>query len=233
MRELTAPNAFPGVNPWLDVPNRAPFVLPADKPYIDAFNGTLDEGNSAHRIDTNVPPGPFAGHLDAPVVILLANPGWDERDQAEQCAPGNLRVILEAITTEGGTPAWPLTDQFATTAAGQWWSRRTRDLAVEVGADVLANRLLLIELHGYHSRGWIAPPVTFPSQHFGFELVRSAMDRGALVIVGRCPRYWHAAIPGLRDFGNKIDGLASSRSAHLSRGNLKGNFDKVVAALRT
>ena len=51
-------------------------------------------------------------------------------------------------------------------------------------------------------------------------------------MVGRCGRYWHAAVPGLREYENKIEGLASSRSAHLSRGNLKQNFDKVVFALR-
>jgi hypothetical protein len=219
-------------NPWARVPHLAPFVLPDDEPYVAAFNGTLDEGNTAHYLDTKLPPGPFAGHLDAPVVILLANPGWDERDQAEQCGPDPLGAILKAITVDGGTPAWPLTDRFAHTAAGQWWRTRTRDLAEAMGGfDFLAVRLLMIELHGYHSREWVAPLVTFPSQHFGFNLVHAAMDRGALIVVGRCSRYWHAAVPGLREYENKIGGLASSRSAHLSRGNLKDEFDKVVAAL--
>jgi hypothetical protein len=219
------------VNPWLELPSRAPFILPADEPHVDAFNAALDQSNTTHRIIEDWPPGPFAGCLGAPVVVLLANPGWSETGLAEQCAPGALKPILEAIMTPEGTPVWPLTDRFADTEPGKWWRARTRDLAVEVGGfGVLARRLLMVELHGYHSREWVAPRVTFPSQRYGFELVRAAMDRGGLIVVARCMRHWHAAVPGLRQYENQV-GLASPRSGYLSRGNLKKNFPKVVGVL--
>ena len=159
------------VNPWLELPSRGSFTLPADEPYVDAFNAALDQSNTKHRIIKEWPPGPFAGCFDAPVVVLLANPGWSETGLAEQCAPGALKPILEAITTPGGTPVWPLTECFADTEPGKWWRARTRDLAVEVGGfGALACRLLMVELHGYHSREWLTPRIAFPSQRYGFEL---------------------------------------------------------------
>ena len=82
----------------------------------------------------------------------------------------------------------------------------------------------MIEFHGYHSKSWIAPLVTFPSQHFGFRLVRQAMDRGALIVLGQAMRYWYAAVPGLHDYENKIERVASSRLVNLSVLNPRTGF---------
>ena len=67
------------------------------------------------------------------------------------------------------------------------------------GVPIFARRLLRVELHGYHPREWVIPRVISPSQRYGFELVRAAMDRGAVIVVARCMRHWHAAVP---DLGN-------------------------------
>jgi hypothetical protein len=104
-------------------------------------------------------------------------------------------------------------------------------LAADAGGRIeLARKLQAIELHGYHSKKWAAPLVNFPSQGYGFELVRRAIERDALIIIGRAQSYWYSAVPELRRYLH-IQSLASSRSAYLSRGNLGRNYRKVIRAL--
>ena len=220
-------------NPWVKMPRRAPFVLPEDEQFVTAFNAALgDNFRDLHTIVRDVPPGAFAGPFDAPVVLLLANPGLDPNDRTEQCTPTALDLIYENLSSDVGSPGWVFHDHFTDMACGRWWRSRTRDLSEELGGyDVLAERLLTIEFHGYHSKSWIAPFVTFPSQYFGFQLVRQAMNRRALIVVCRAMRYWYAAVPGLQDYENKIERLASHRLVNLSVRNLGPDFARVVAAL--
>lgn len=221
-------------NPWRTVPESAPFILSEDAPYVEALNGTLRKDDRAHRIIDDLPPSPFAGLHKAPVVVLLANPGWSKSDRKEQCAPSALPTILDASRSVGGAPVWALGEQFKTTSAGRWWRSRTKDLEkVAGGYEALSKQLLLVELHGYHSREWTSPLATFPSQWFGFQLVSDAMNRGAVIVITRCRRHWFAAVPGLQQYERCVGRLSSTRSAYLSRKNLGKSFDVVVDTLRS
>lgn len=233
-------------NPWLDLPDEPKMVLPIDQPYVEVHNRIFDESKSQHLRLTS-PPTPFAGRFDAPFVVLLANPGHAEEDVIEQNEPSNRKVILDNVRSENGAPFWPLTPQFANTSAGRWWRSRTRELAeavangdVETGYTVLTERILGIELHGYHSTSWFAPRAQFPSQAFSVHLVRRAMRNGAVILAARAVDYWYAAVPhnedlvALMDYPGLIKGTESKQSAYLSRRNLaKGKFDQIVAALRS
>lgn len=59
-------------NPWGRLPLESPWVLPEDRLAIDVFNASA---GSSHRIHIETPPEPFLGPLDAPIVVLLLNPG--------------------------------------------------------------------------------------------------------------------------------------------------------------
>lgn len=233
-------------NPWLDLPDEQELVLPIDRPYVEVHNRIFDE-TRPHHLRLTSPPSPFAGRFDAPFVVLLANPGHAEEDASEQNEPSNRKVILDNLRTENGAPFWPLTPQFAETSAGRWWRSRTRELAetvaygdVETGYRVLSERLLEIELHGYHSTSWFAPRAQFPSQAFNVQLVRRAMRNGAVILAARAVDCWYAAVPSdgdsmaLMDYPELIEGTQSKQSAYISRGNLaEGTFDQIVAALRS
>ena len=58
------------------------------------------------------------------------------------------------------------------------------------------------------------------------------MNRGALIILGRAVRYWFAAVPGLHDYDNKIERVASPRLVNLSVRNLGPDFGRVVSAFQ-
>jgi len=225
-------------NPWMKLPGAPPYVLECDKAFVIAHNRDLSQGDDGF-LDVNLPPGPFQGRFDAPVVVLLANPGWDEGDYGSQDVPPVLDLFLENARSSEGTPALCFTEAFRKSGAIQWWPDRTRDLArdlgdgdLDAGYEVLAQNLLTVELHGYHSKKWTAPLRNFPSQLFAFELVEGAIKRKALIIIVRCRKHWQASVPELLCYRHLIDVLESPRAAHLSRKNLGDNYDRVVTAFR-
>ena len=230
-------------NPWKELPTSGEYVLPVDKPFVLAHNENQRLGSKKgdtkgqHEGDDRVlqlhlPPVPHLGLFDAPVVLLLANPGFANTD-AEYFQRVH-HLSLESAQSETGTPVYPLLSGSDDARGEGWWRSRTKELGNEIGGfDELAHRLLVVELHGYHSRKWSAPLRNFPSQEFGFNLVRQAMDRKAIIIAARCQQHWFASVPGLRGYGNLVAELSSSRSVHLSRKNLGDkNFARVVAKLK-
>ena len=61
-------------NPWLELPPCPPYVLPKDRPHIEAFNGKLGPDQAAFRIDLSLIPVPFMGNPEAKLVLLTRNP---------------------------------------------------------------------------------------------------------------------------------------------------------------
>lgn len=231
-------------NPWKYLPQGADYVLPIDAPFVAAHNdnhlhsaGEESESKAQdrrdHLLQFHIPPVPFLGMFNAPVVLLLANPGYADSDVAYFDRVHDLAI--ESAQSDAGTPIYPILSENEDEDYKGWWRLRTRELAQEVGGfDELAERLLVVELHGYHSKKWSAPLRNFPSQEFGFNLVRQAMDRDAIIIAARCQHHWFASVPGLRNYEYLIPALSSPRSAHLSRTNLKPeNFERVVTKLKS
>lgn len=237
------------VNPWTKLRPEPWFVLDEDRIYVDAFNALLDQdedrakskassdgsdwkSRESLRLKTDLPPVPFAGFHNAPVVVLAANPSWSDKSLIEDVNHPGIDIIMGGIQTPGGTSFWPLLDSPATSSALEWWGPRTRELRDAVGDDELVvNGLLVVELHGYRSQSWVAPWINFPSQAFSFQLVRDAIEREAIIVIVKCRRYWLGSVPELRTHPRLhiVEGLASTRNAALSSKNLRPeNFDLLV-----
>jgi hypothetical protein len=125
-----------------------------------------------------------------------------------------------------------LLPEFEGTPAGVWSRGRCfRSLIKEHGfaPEDLAHRVLNVEFHGYHSKGWRSLPITLPSQNFGFRLVRQAMDREATIIVLRGRLDWAVAVPDLADYPRLVL-TKTPRVAAISRGNCE-RFSLVLEAL--
>ncbi len=222
------------VNPWLELPGTAPFVLPADERYLDAFNAT-DRRRPEHAIDMRLLPEPWLGRHDAPVVVLAANPGLDPSDATVHARPDFEQAIRANLTTPGGVPNYLLDPRFRGAPGARWWRRRAfaRLLADGVDEQALRDRVLVVEFHGYHSRNWTPLPVTLPSQWYGFSLVEQAVRRGALVILVRPARLWMVAVPELGQRPKQVLTLRSAQNPAISSRNLgdRAAYDAVIAAL--
>jgi hypothetical protein len=224
------------LNPWTALPKRPPFVLPDDRPYVEAWNRTFGTQWERLRLHLEVLPEPFAGPRDASVVTLGLNPGWSETSLLDLAPRRRSALLWGNLGNDPALHIQPnLTEAFAGTAGGVWGRRTMHALAVGsgLGFEELSRRMLSIEFHGYHSVGWAALPVTLPSQRYGFDLLRSAIARGAIVVVLRGLRIWEVAVPSLQGY-RRAYSTNSVRNASISARNLGGDaFAKVCGALRT
>lgn len=64
-------------------------------------------------------------------------------------------------------------------------TRLLKDVLAHVGDDVAARQIAVVDLHAYHSKSWVALPITLSTQHYTFDLVARRVDEGAFVVVLR------------------------------------------------
>lgn len=214
-------------NPWRRLPAEAPYVLGADAPYVDYFNRSAQP---AHRIDTRLLPEPMFGPHAAPVVVLLLNPGLGDSDAQHHRREDFRDALREHLAAEQGAPHFHLLDE--TQGPGRvWWHRQCTSLIDEVGLHALARGTLCLEFFPYHSQSFAHGHLRLPSQRFTFELLKRAIDRGALVLCMRGLRLWCGAVPNLAGYAGLI-APANPRSAALSTRNLGASgYARVCAAL--
>jgi len=215
-------------NPWVELPTTSPFVLPDDAPYVRAFH--RHEPEQRHfRLD--LPPDPWLGCWDAPVVLLLQNPSFNDADTAvfarQDVHEANRRNMIEEA---GGRPHYWLDEEFGDTYSGVWWRNTLSKLIADIGTRETARAVLVVEMYGYRTRTFRALPVTIPSQRFALDLVDDAIRRDAMIVLPRAASLWEVACPALLDYPHMLHGR--SRNAIVSVGNLEpGGYDRVLRAI--
>lgn len=196
-------------NPWLQLPAAAPYVLPQDHAQIEAFNQRYPDDE--WRIRLNLPPVPFLGHPDAPIVLLNLNPGFDEADNERQNTPYYSEASRRCYAHEKTERPFFFFDEkiegepYGEGPGYRWWQKRVKGLkALDARFDdaLLSRAFLCVEYFPYRSKAYRPLPrqQTLDSQQYGFELVRRAMERNALIIVMRRKRQWCEKVERLTDY---------------------------------
>jgi hypothetical protein len=213
-------------NPWLALPRRPPFVLPADRAAVLAFNRTT---TSSSRLRLGLLPTPFLGNpRTARVLVLQLNPGFEDSDTRLNhqhdfvvAARANLRHKATDYPTFTLDPRWKKS------AGGRWLRQRLRELLAavdqnpECGELKVARRLMIVDFHGYHARRYQQIPVTLPSQNYSFELVRRAISHGYPIVLARGERQWRVAVPELESY-NLAFTMSNPRSTYVTPACLGG-----------
>src|SRR4051794_37485556 len=114
-------------NPWTDLPDSAPFVLPQDAPLLERYIHLKDP----YRVQTEVLPAPFLGSLDAAKVVLLnLNPGYSDGPDGDiHLFQTNKHYVAEnrkSLAFESDPPFYCLSERFSTTDGFRWWQPRLR-----------------------------------------------------------------------------------------------------------
>jgi hypothetical protein len=220
-------------NPWSALSDHAPYVLPDDRPYVEAWNEGWGAERERVRLHVEALPDPFVGPRDAPIVVLARNPGWAGTELDDLAEPKRAASLLGNLGDDEERHVHSyLTDVFAATAGGRWWRKTMRTVmeAASLRPDDLARRVLAVEFHGYHSQDWATLPVTLPSQWFAFDLVSRAVERGAVVVVLRGRRDWEVAVPALRGYPRAFRTNSVQTSAISPRNLRPEGFEAVVQA---
>ncbi len=197
------PNSWAGIRFGQDV------YAAGDEVHVRAFNRQLDDtkNREAFLLHTELMPEPFMGDpARAKVVLLQLNPGFVPAD-LEANANRRFRAQAKAnLTHSADYPAFLLDRTLDGPAGWTWWNRATgplrNALTKRLGDEGeairrLATGLLAVEFHRYHSNRHLPLPITLPSQHYGFALVRRAVERKIPVLIARGERVWKVAVPEL------------------------------------
>lgn len=108
-------------NPWTALPEVAPYVLGMDREAVDRHNA---RAAAPHRLQLDLMPEPFLGRKDAPVVVLLGNPGYSERDHIWHDRPEFCAAIRENLTHQRTAYAHPFWIQPSLRPAAVFGGRR-------------------------------------------------------------------------------------------------------------
>lgn len=214
-------------NPWLRLPDSAPYILHEDLPFITSFNRTAEPD---HTIVTDILPEPFLGTItDAKVVLLNLNPGFDEKDlfwhKQQDFVSENRKDLLH----KSDPPFYLLNTKFRDSGGFIWWRAHLKQFISLVGLEKVTRSFLCIEYFPYHSKRYKPMPIV-PSQQYSFYLVREVIKRKLPIIIMRGKRLWIEGVPQLSTYPYST--LRFPRNACLTKNNLpQGVFDSVVDIL--
>jgi hypothetical protein len=213
-------------SPWRALQDGPAFVHPLDEKYVAAFN---KNANAKVKLRTALVPEPAFGRTDAPVVLLLLNPGVGKSDSSWHSDPAYRTSLLKAVRSPRprehfhllGPPEAPGT---------KWWRSACKVLLQTIDEKQLARKILSVEFSPYHSAAFAHGHMRLPTQAYGFELVRAAVERGAHIVCMRGERHWKGAVPELVGYG-LFRKLRNPRSSALSPKNVP-KFSSLLQRLR-
>lgn len=223
----------PAANPWLTLSKQPPFVLPQDEPMLDVYNARHNPSLTAYRL--HLPPLPFQGNPEAPILVLGLNPGYDIGDETKQTTDYFLETSFRNYHHDATLP-YPLfflDPQIEGSASGkgqQWWYRRLKHLRGLYDDTLLAQALLSIQYVPYRSTTYKSARQTLPSQDYSFALVNQAIERNALIIGLRSRKLWVEAVEGLKDY-QRFYTTSSPRNPILSAQQLGKGYEELLAEL--
>lgn len=177
-------------NPWMCWNQGPSFVHPDDSHALEKVDPTF--------LDLGVPPNPFVGRQDAPLVLLgnIAGLSVDRKDhrrppyRVEEAFVGLMRKNLHH---ENRSPypfvffdprIWPL--------SGHFWDHQLCNLLAihgggESAREILARNIFTIEFFPYvsisNSYDRKLDKIRLPSQQYSFRLVEKAMEQNAVIAI--------------------------------------------------
>jgi len=213
-------------NPWRSLPEKAPFLLPEDGPLVCQFNLSASE---ALQIHPELLPEPFLGNPEAMVVLLNKNPGYSSANDLKnhplsRRARGNL-------THEPHRFPFYLLDPAENCALGyRWWNSKLGSLIKDCGEHAVARSVFCVEYFPYHSRRFGHNRLELPSQQYSFHLVRSAIDRNAIIVVMRGKTQWLRTVPELKSY-SRLCHLRNPQNPTISPNNCPDGYESIVEAI--
>lgn len=186
-------------NPWVSLTaGPPPHCCPADRPLIDAHNRRLSP-DDVRRVPLDTYPEPYIGDPEAPILLLLTNPGYgsDARTAHATAAIGQL-CVDNLQHRPSPYPFYPLNPVYLNNGGSHWWSQSLQYWIRRYGAQVVARSVFCMELFPYASRQYPALRQIVPSQEYSIAIAREKLRRGCTTIVVRKHTEWSGLLPELR-----------------------------------
>lgn len=187
----------------------------ADFDAIGRYNANAKE---QFKLRTELGPCPFEGDIRAaPIVLLLANPGFDKKSTVDD----------HKFKAEG----WPLSGLHSDAPVGMrdWWRPRLRALCERFGDKYVSSKIAALQLNPWASTNFDSS-LRLPSQDKMLRIAEDAAERGAIILVMRAARQWLES-DVLRAHPHRY-GTKSPRCSYVTEPNLGAEaWAKINAAL--
>lgn len=239
-------------NPWLKLPQFAPFILDCDKEWVEQYSKSLsryankrtdqssrEEILRNYSLRSEITPFPYYGDPDkATVMVLQANPGHDPEWETNSLSSVIFDYDRKNLLHQNKIPLWsthPDTAYWFYNDGRQnidWYWKRTRKIREVVGWEAIATKMMYLELFPYRSIKLRYPKALPPSQQYTFYLLRQALKRNIVVILTRMEKQWMENVPELVNYPSLIR-LHSQQNVALTPNNMgEENFEKILFALQ-
>ena len=219
------------INPWLNFKVSAEMIHPTDANAFHDHNSRVSEN---FRFLPHLAPEPWIGNTKAKLLVLLANPGATQSDVkgikqngADEINELSVLNLNHALTDY---PHFFFDPQLAGTDGHNWYSKRFKSLIAETSVENVANKVLSCELVAYHSFSWKKPRLNPATQEYTNQLVAEAIERNAVILVGRGKADWINNVPALRSYKNYFQ-PASAQCSYITERNYKENYKHILASI--
>ena len=222
------------INPWKNLPNTVPFILPEDKKLIDSYN--LQQ-RAKSEITLNEIPSPYIGDPKAPIIFLNLNPSFSQ-DEINSPKSSQFREITRANLLHEfyDYPFYVLDPSLEGTSSGyKWFNQKFGPLMKISGMDNkdLSRKIFLVEYLPYRSKNignWKND--ILPSQIYAIHLINEAIARQATIVIMRSKKLWFNAVPTLETYPD-LHILHSPQNVTVSERNLgTEGFNKIISKLK-
>jgi hypothetical protein len=231
-------------NPWseTDQTNELQRIPFDDIVRIETYNDNVShEHHKMHDVAHQLTPEPFHGDaLNAPIVLLQANPGFGANDvvdfkRQDWCESMQLNLQLQHEKMD--YPFTPLDPKFSsTTSSGKYWSMILKALIKESNVESVSKNVAVVELFPWHSQQFCSGKMfdfLYPSQTtlFNHRLVQLAIDDpDRIVICCRGSREWKMVTQ--RDTAKLIH-VRNNRKPYISPANIGANaWEKLMVKIK-
>ena len=219
------------INPWINMDHSEYMVHPDDKTSFEDHNSRV---TSNYKFIPFLTPEPWVGNINAPIVILLANPGATKENLAGERETNSFRKDLSIKNLSQSNQEFQhyfLNPELKDDPGGQWWNNRLSELIEETSLQAVADSIVSLETIPYHSVSFKAPKLKIPTQDYTYEILDAAIKRNAIIIAQRQISHWQAMVPSLKGYA-RVYQPNSPQSAYFTSGNYPAGFDEFVRAVK-
>ena len=218
-------------NPWLGFTHSDYMVHPDDASAFEDHNSRVED---KYKFVPFLAPEPWVGNVEAPIVILLANPGATKENLAGERETNPYREEFSIKNLNQSIDQYQhyfLNPLLQDDPGGAWWSSRLRELIDATSLEAVARSVLSLETIPYHSMNFKAPRQEMATQEYTYSILDAAVKRGAVILAQRQLSHWAAKVPSLKGY-NKVFQPNSAQSAYFSEGNYPEAFPHLVNAMK-
>ena len=219
-------------NPWLRLPEKPPFVLPEDKELVSKFNIQHKEQNN---IPVELPPEPYAGRKDAPVVLLALHPDHDPDDVKYMCDNAEFAASMQRTRAleKQDYPFYHLNEKYPENPGLKFWEKRLKAPIKKLGYRACSQGFLLLQLFPYKTKAKINSKKLSYSFYFTYILLQESIKRNAIIIPMYGKRVWEENIPELCSYKRYFTfDKINQRQPNISPKSLfNGKYEQIIAAI--